>query len=106
MALKNSAFVIGIVTWGLLTACSGDTDGTTALDTGSAKDGNTIMDGGAESDATTAQDTASADDGSTAIDGGSESVHILSAFFGLDNGVPGQAFGCGLFGLQDGMPIV
>ena len=33
-------------------------------------------------------------------------MHILSAFFGLDNGVPGQAFGCGIFGFQDGMPIV
>ena len=34
------------------------------------------------------------------------SVNILSAFFGLDNGVPGLLFGCGLFGMQDGMPIV
>ncbi len=82
MALKNSAFVIGIVTWALLTACNGDSDGTTAQDTGSAEDGSTTMDGGAES------------------------VHILSAFFGLDNGVPGRSFGCGLSGLQDGMPIV
>ncbi|MEC7789023.1 MAG: hypothetical protein VYB76_06195, partial [Chloroflexota bacterium] len=82
MALKNSAFVIGIVTWALLTACNGDSDGTTVQDTGSAEDGSTNMDGGAES------------------------VHILSAFFGLDNGVPGRSFGCGLSGLQDGMPIV
>ena len=70
------------MTCALLTACNGDSDKTTAQDTGSAEDGSTVMDGGAED------------------------VHILSAFFGLDNGVPGQAFGCGLFGLQDGMPIV
>ena len=38
--------------------------------------------------------------------GGAESVHILSAFFGLDNGIPGLLFGCGLSGPQDGMPIV
>ena len=82
MALKNSALIIGIVTWALLTACNGDTDGTTAQDTGSVKDGSTTM------------------------DGGTESVHILSAFFGLDNGIPGQLLRCGLFGLQDGMPIV
>jgi hypothetical protein len=78
--LKNWAFVIGIVTWALLAACNGDSDGTV-------------------------QDTGSAEDGSTTMDGGAESVHILSAFFGLDNGVPGVFFGCG-FGLQDGMPIV
>lgn len=82
MALKNTAFVIGIVIWALLTACNGDSDGTTAQDTGSAEDRSTTMDGGAES------------------------VHILSAFFGLDNGVPGLFFGCGFPGLQDGMPIV
>ena len=69
--MKNSAFVSGIVTCALLTACNGDSDKTTAQDTGSAEDGSTVMDGGAED------------------------VHILSAFFGLDNGVPGQAFGCG-----------
>ena len=106
MALKNPAFVIGIVTWALLTACNGDSDGTIAQDSGSAEDGSTTMDAGAESDGTTAQDSGSAEDGSTTKDGGAESVHILTAFFGLDNGVPGQAFGCGLFGLQDGMPIV
>jgi hypothetical protein len=82
MALKNSALVIGIVTCALLTACNGDTDGTTAQDTGSAEDGSTTMDGGAES------------------------VHILSAFMGLDSRIPGFLFGCGLSGLQDGMPIV
>ena len=78
MTLKNFVFVIGIVIWVLLTACNG----TTAEDTGSGKDGSTTM------------------------NGGTESANILSAFFGLDNGVPGLAFGCGLFGLQDGMPIV
>ena len=82
MALKKLAFAIGTVTWALLTACNG------------------------HSDATTAQNTGSAEHGSNTMDGGAESVHILSAFFGLDNGVPGQAFGCGLFGFQDGMPIV
>ena len=106
MALKNSAFVIGIVTWALLTACNGDSDGTTAQDTGRAEDGSTTMGRGAESDGTTAQDTGSAEDGSTTMGGGAESVHLLSAFFGLDNGVPGLLFGCGLPGLQDGMPIV
>ena len=45
-------------------------------------------------------------DGSTDQDGGGESVQILFAFFGLDNGVPGMLFGCGLAGRQDGMPIV
>ena len=57
MALKNWAFVIGIVTWAFLTACTGDSDGTTAQDTGSTEDGSITMDGGAESDGTTAQDT-------------------------------------------------
>ncbi len=37
---------------------------------------------------------------------GAERVHILAAFFGLDDGIPGQLFGCGLSGFQDGMPIV
>ena len=86
MAVKHSAFVIGIVIWALLTACNGDSDG--------------------DSDETTAQDTGSAEDGSTTVDEEAESVNILTAFFGLDNGVPGQAFRCGLFGFQDGMPIV
>ena len=106
MALKNSAFLMGIVTWALLTACNGESDGTIAQDTGNAEDGSITMDAGAESDGTTAQDAGNAEDGSTTMDGGAEGVQILSAFFGLDNGVPGQAFGCGLFGLQDGMPIV
>jgi len=74
--LKNSAFVIGMVTWTLLIACNGDRDATT-------------------------QDSAS-----STVDGGVERVKILSAFFGLDNGVPGLLFGCGLSGPQDGMPIV
>ena len=67
---------MGILTWVLLTACNRDSEGT-------------------------AKDTASA-----TMDGGAESVNILSAFFGLDNGVPGLLFGCGLSGPQDGMPIV
>ena len=86
MALKKLAFMMGVVTWALLTACNGGSDGTTA--------------------GTTDQDTGSAEDASPPTGGGAESVEILTAFFGLDNGVPGQAFGCGLFGLQDGMPIV
>ena len=45
-------------------------------------------------------------DGDTDQDVGGERVQMLSAFFGLDNGIPGMAFGCGLSGLQDGMPIV
>ncbi len=52
--MKNSALVIGIVAWALLTACNGDSDGTIAQDTGSAEDGSTTMDVGAESDGTTA----------------------------------------------------
>ena len=106
MALKNLALVIGIVTCALLTACNGDSGGSTAQDTGSTEDGSTAQDTGSAEDGSTVQDNGSAEDGSTTRDGGAESVHILSAFFGLDNGVPGQAFGCGLFGLQDGMPIV
>lgn len=82
IALKNSALAIGLVTWTLLTACSGDSNGTTAQDTGSVEDGSTTM------------------------DGGTESVQILSAFFGLDSRIPGFLFGCGLSGPQDGMPIV
>ena len=82
MALKNTALVIGIVAWALLTACSGD------------------------GDEPTSQDTAGAEDGATTIEGGAESVHILSAFFGLDSRIPGFLFGCGLSGPQDGMPIV
>jgi hypothetical protein len=82
MALKNSALVIGIVTCALLTACNGDGDGTTAQDTGSAADGGVTMDAGVDS------------------------VRILSAFMGLDSRIPGLLFGCGLSGLQDGMPIV
>ena len=82
MVLKNLVFGMGIVIWVLLTACNSDSNGTTAQETGSNENE------------------------STTIDGGAESVHILSAFFGLDNGVPGLAFGCGLSGLQDGMPIV
>ena len=35
-----------------------------------------------------------------------DSVMILSAFFGLDNGVPGWYAGCDLDGQQDGLPIV
>lgn len=35
-----------------------------------------------------------------------DSVAILSAFYGLNNGVPGMYAGCGLTGAQDGMPIV
>ena len=104
--MKNSAFVIGMVTWTLLIACNGDSDGTTAQDIGSAEDASTTVDEGTESDGTTPQDTGSAEDGSTTMDGGAESVQILAAFFGLDNGVPGLLFGCGLSGLQDGMPIV
>ena len=118
MALKNSALVIGIVAWALLTACNGDSDGSTAQDAGSAEDGSTAQDAGSAEDGSTAQDagsaedgstaqdTGSAEDGSTTMDGGADSVHILSAFFGLNNGVPGLLFGCGLRGLQDGMPIV
>ena len=82
MALKSSAWVIGLVTWALLTACHGEGDETTARDTGSA------VDGGAATDA------------------GVERVRILSAFMGLDSRIPGFLFGCGLSGLQDGMPIV
>ena len=82
MALKNSALAIGIVTWALLTACNGDSDGITARDTGPAADA------------------------STTIDAGVDSVRILSAFMGLDSRIPGRLFGCGLSGLQDGMPIV
>ena len=70
--MKNSALVMGIVTWALLTACNGG----------------------------------SVEDETTAMDGGAESVQILSAFFGLDSRIPGFLFGCGLSGLQDGMPIV
>lgn len=94
MGLKKLPFMIGIVTWALLTACNGGSDGTITQDTGGVED------------ASPTQDTRSAEDASATTDGGAESVHILSAFFGLDNGVPGLAFGCGLFGLQDGMPIV
>ena len=82
MALKNSAFLMGIVTWALLTACNGGGDEATAQDTGSVEDESTTMDGEAES------------------------VQILSAFFGLDSRIPGFLFGCGLSGPQDGMPIV
>jgi hypothetical protein len=82
MALKNSAFVIGIMTWALLTACSGD------------------------GDEPTAQNTAGAEDEDTTMDAGAESVQILSAFFGLDSRIPGFLFACGLSGPQDGMPIV
>ena len=80
--MKNSALLMGIVTWALLTACNG---------------------GGDEA---TAQDTGSVEDESTAMDGEAESVEILSAFFGLDSRIPGFLFGCGLSGPQDGMPIV
>jgi len=86
--LKILALTTGLLALALLAACGDD-------DTG------TIQDGSA------AQDGSSAQDASTAVDGGGgESVQILSAFFGLDNGVPGMLFGCGLTGLQDGMPIV
>ena len=78
MVLKNLVYVF----WVLLTACNGDGDGTTTKNTGSAEDGNND------------------------IDGGAERINILSAFFGLDNGVPGLLFGCELTGPQDGMPIV
>ena len=106
MALKNSAFVIGMVTWALLTACNGESDGTTVQDTGSAEDTSTTMDAGAESDGATTQDIGSAEDGSTTMDGGVERVRILAAFMGLDSRIPGFLFGCGLSGRQDGMPIV
>ena len=102
--MKNSAFVIGMVTWTLLIACNGDSDGTTAQDIGSAEDASTTVDEGTESDGTTPQDTGSAEDGSTTMDGGAESVQILAAFFGLDNGVPGL---CSMYWpVPDGMPIV
>ena len=73
MALKNLGFVIGIVTWGLLTACNGESDGTTARDTGRAEDTSTTMDAGTENDGTTAQDIGSAEDTSTTMDAGAES---------------------------------
>ena len=60
--------------------------------------------GHGEGDETTARDTGSAVDGGAAVDAGIERVRILSAFMGLDSRIPG--FGCGLSGLQDGMPIV
>ena len=68
MALKNSTLVIGILTWALLTACNGGSDGVTAQDTGRAEDASTTMDGGAESDGVTAQDSGGAEDGSYAQD--------------------------------------
>ena len=40
---------MGIVTWALLIACNGTSDGTTAQDTGRVEDESTTMDGGTES---------------------------------------------------------
>ena len=100
MALKNSAFAIGMVTWALLTACNGDSDGTTVQDTGSVEDTSTTMDGGTENDGTTAQDIGSAEDTSTTMDAGAESDGAIAQDIGstedgsttMDGGLSASVF--------------
>ena len=104
------AWVVGIAVLGV--ACSG-ADGSTAGDDSpsdtTAANASTVEPDAVEPSEPPEVSTSTVEpsaDAPSESDGGAESVHILAAFFGLDDGIPGQLFGCGMSGLQDGMPIV
>ena len=70
---------------------AGDTAGDTVGDTAGDTAGDMAGDMAGNMTGNTAGETADETAGTPSItmNGGAESVHILSAFFGLDNGVPG-----------------